>query len=1302
MDAATVDLNTVLRRDRYRFGKALRKHRRVAPDSDLHRKILNSQALVNARRAGLERLSIDLHADLPLSEHADEIRAALAKHNVVIVAGETGSGKTTQLPKLLLERGLGVSGMIGHTQPRRIAARSVAQRIAQETATTLGREIGYAVRFTDRVGEDTLVKVMTDGLLLAEVRNDRFLEQYDAIIVDEAHERSLNIDFLLGYLKRLLERRKDLKVIVTSATIDVERFAEFFGGAPTVKVGGRTYPVTVHYEEAGATPDALERIVEIVDEIDSYKTSATAHARDILVFFSGERDILEASRELRRHFANRLDILPLYARLSTREQQKIFATSSARRRVVLATNVAETSLTVPNIGFVIDPGFARVNRYSYRSKLQRLPIEPISQASAEQRKGRCGRIAPGVCFRLYSEQDFQSRPPFTDPEIRRVNLAGVLLQMLSLRLGRIETFAFLDPPDPRAVKDARLLLTELGATDAGRLTPTGRMIARLPVDPRLGRMLVEAHAQNAVKELLVIAAGLAIMDPRERPLQHAQAADLKHARFADERSDFASYLKLWQWLETERQDSTRRVFERTLRKSFINPQRVREWRETHRQLRLICRELGFVERAEDASYQRVHEAVIAGSLSLLARHDERGQYLGARNLRLRIFPGSGLARRTPRWLIAGEIVETQRVYARSAAQIEARWIEQHATHLVKRQYSEPTWSVERGETIAFETVTLYGLTLAERRPISYRKLDAVVSRELFLREGLVHGHIKDKEMPQFLRQNLLTIAEIRDVEAKGRRRDVLVDDDHILAFYAKQVPSDIDRVKDLSRWVVKASPEQQAALRLSVALLTRDDAFHVTADEFPSVLEIDALALPLKYRFAPGERDDGVTVIVPSGVIAGVGAEPLEWLVPGFFTQLIEQWLRALPKNKRRALAPVADKVADIATTLSVPDVYRRGRLLTALSRVLEERYGVVTDVNDWDRERIDAHLKIFVRVVDDQGKTLASGRDIRQIKSGFETNRGTSAIGADFERDGLKGFPGDLNLAEQLIVGQGERAQLRYPGFVDRGQAVDLRLFVKPAERDVSHAAGLARLAWIHLGQAGKYFRRELDKHPRLELQFATLGSRDELKDTLLLGAIWYCFFDEQPIVTDAAAFAERIETKRGELASVFDQTVSLYAQVIERRFAIKRQLEALTSKAYAPSKLDIEAHLDAVASKTLLKDMPLRFLSLAPRYLDGISRRLEQLPGHVPKDRQHMAAVARYQERLRAMEQAELFDKDRFVVLRTLLEELRLKLFAENIATQKVADHPLVSTLGSTWRVSEKRVDQALLEEERRLGLG
>ena len=1266
-----------------------------------------SAQLYQQRHAAVQNLDCNLATGLPVSEAGERIRELIASHQVVIVAGETGSGKTTQLPKICLQAGMGKSGMIGHTQPRRIAARTVAQRIAQETGAQLGREVGFAVRFSDQTRDDTLVKVMTDGLLLAEIRHDRFLEKYDAIIVDEAHERSLNIDFLLGFLYRLTQKRRDLKVIVTSATIDVARFSAYFGNAPVVEVGGRTFPVDMEYR--GQVDEDDNQLINVLEEIDAKPLSK---ARDVLAFFSGEREIFDAAKRLRRHFADRFEILPLYARLSAADQRRVFTQSAARRRIVLATNVAETSLTVPNIGYVIDTGLARVARYSYRSKLQRLPIEPISQASANQRAGRCGRIAPGICYRLFDESDFQSRPEFTDAEIRRVNLASVVLQMQALGLGDIYRFPFIDPPEHKAIKDAVRLLEELQAIASGKLTPLGRKMARMPVDPRLAAMLLASGEQGCLAQMLVIVSALAVQDVRERPIEKAQAADTAHEMFVDEQSDFLTYLNLWRWIEQQRAELTNSRWQTALRKRFINPMRVREWREIYRQLKSVCTELGLKANSNPANFQQIHESILVGSLSQIGRFEERGSYLAARNQRMRIFPGSGLAKRSPKWIVAAEIVETRRVFARCVASIESRWIEGHAQHLVRRRTSDPVWSMKRGEVVAYETVSLYGLILAERRPVAYHTIDPDFCRDLLIREGLVRGGVQDP--PAFLRHNLELAAQILDAEAKGRRRDLLISEDHLAAIYDKLMPRHVCRVSDLRHWFKKRAGETKDALFFDEKMLLRRDDVGLQESDFPSALQLSELELPLKYRFAPGQPDDGITVTIPAGVLPSVNAELLEWSVPGMLPAVIEFWLRSLPKNKRKLLAPLPDKLPHLTNRLLQPQCYRQGRLLTALSQLLRDLHRIEVTAEDWDKERLPEHLRMRCAVVDESAKELASGRELQQIKDKLANKLVPAASDfSDYEQADIEAFPEQL--PDHIVVQTAAGPTVGFPGLsfcgtkatkgakvskAEKGKrgSVNLAVFVSAAERDIANRHGYAQLALTQLGKPAQFFRRELGKHRQLGLYFASLGNAEVLAEELLLSVAWYCYFDGRTLPSTAQEFTQRMADRRGELADVFALTLSSFETVLKLRFELVGLIDSLRSPGLLPSLDDAKTELDALVPSNVLSITPLRFLPSLPFYLEGLKHRLAQLRGHVPKDRQLMQQVKPLHQRLEAIKMAEMHDPSIDAELHFLLQELRLKLFAEPLALQK---RPRPAFVGSDSKVSLKRVEEKMRLEEQRVGL-
>ncbi|OBH35874.1 ATP-dependent RNA helicase HrpA, partial [Mycobacterium sp. E342] len=1017
-------LDGLTTRDAARLGRRLKNLRDAKPDKLRHlsEEIARAEALVAARQAGVPKVT---YPDLPVSARRGEIADAVRANQVVVVAGETGSGKTTQLPKICLEAGRGVRGTIGHTQPRRLAARTVAQRIADELGSPLGETVGYTVRFTDQVSDRTLVKLMTDGILLAEIQRDRRLLRYDTLILDEAHERSLNIDFLLGYLRELLPRRPDLKVLVTSATIEPQRFADHFGGAPIVEVSGRTYPVEIRYRPLEVavssgpdddpddpdheivrteTRDEVEAIVDAIGELEAEPPG------DVLVFLSGEREIRDTAEALAGQ--KNTEVLPLYARLPTAEQQKVFAPHTGRR-VVLATNVAETSLTVPGIRYVVDPGNARISRFSRRLKVQRLPIEPISQASAAQRAGRCGRVAAGVCIRLYSEEDFAARPRYTDPEILRTNLAAVLLQMAALGLGDVESFPFLDPPDRRSIRDGVQLLQELGAFDAhGAITELGRRLARLPVDPRLGRMILQAESEGCVAEVLVLAAALTIHDPRERPTDREDAARQKHARFADENSDFLSYLNLWRYLGERRKSLSGNQFRRMCRDEFLHYLRIREWQDLVGQLRGIARDLGVNESGDPADPARVHAALLAGLLSHVGMRREDGrEYLGARNSHFVLAPGSALTKRPPRWVVVAELVETSRLYGRTAARIQPEVVERVAGDLVQRSHSEPHWDPKRGEVMAYERVTLYGLPLVARRPVGYARIEPAVARELFIRHALVEGDWQTRH--HFFRDNARLRAELEELEERARRRDLLVGDDEVYALYDARIPADVVSARHFDAWWKKQRHNTPELLTF-----TRDDLLRTgdTADtERPTAWQSGDLRLPLTYRFEPGAADDGVTVHVPIDVLARLGGDEFAWQVPALREELVTALIRSLPKDLRRKFVPAPDTARAVLGGIDPSGE----PLLEALQRELRRRTGVLVPIDAFDLDRLPAHLRVTFAVESAEGSEIARGKDLDALQQRLAAparRAVAQAVAGELERTGLRAWPADLDALPQVV----------------------------------------------------------------------------------------------------------------------------------------------------------------------------------------------------------------------------------------------------------------------------------------------
>ncbi|MCC2639310.1 MAG: ATP-dependent helicase HrpA, partial [Moraxellaceae bacterium] len=1138
-----------------------------------------SQAAMAARAERVPALS---YPDLPVSARADDIIRAIREHQVVVVAGETGSGKTTQLPKLALAAGRGVRGYIGHTQPRRIAARSVAARIAEELQSPPGELVGYKVRFTDEFSPDGFVKLMTDGVLLAELSNDRFLSAYDTLIIDEAHERSLNIDFLLGVLRQLLPKRPDLKVIITSATIDVERFSRHFADAagtpaPVILVEGRAYPVEVRYRPLSDEPvgsdedegfddieDAIPRaVLAAVEECLRHERETGRRGQgDILVFSSNEREIREIADTLRKYGPPHTEILPLYARLSVAEQQKVFQ-SGRGRRIVIATNVAETSLTVPNIHYVIDPGFARISRYSYRSKVQRLPVEAIAQASANQRKGRCGRIAPGVCIRLYSETDFLSRPEFTVPEIQRTNLAAVILQMQALQLGDIEEFPFLDAPDSRFVSDGFRLLEELGAVGEDRqVTTIGRQLARFPVDPRIARMLLAAHDNGALREVLIIAAALGGQDPRDRPHDRQQAADERHAQFRHPDSDFLWYVKLWDVLEGQRGDLSENQRRDFSRRHFLSWLRLREWRETHRQLLLLAREAGWQENREPASYEQLHKSLLAGLLSRIAQKQEEREYLAARSQKVFIFPGSVLAKKGPPWLMAAEVVETQRVYARTVAKIEPEWAEALAGELLKRKYFEPHWEKRQGQVVAYEQTSLYGLVLTAKRKVGYEGINRPEAREIFIRSALVEGDAGLKA--PFYLHNEEMVEEVRVLEDKVRRRDILVDEEALYAFYDERVPPDIANLANFEAWRRRVEREDARHLFLTrEALLARevDDAH---ADGFPDEMPSGTARFALEYHFEPGHPADGVTLLVPAGLLDEVDEARLEWLVPGLLPDKIAALLKNLPKPLRRQLVPVPDSAAAISREI----VFGEGGLPAALVLLLRRR-GVVATPEDLDAGALEPHFRFNIRVLGEKQQVLAEGRDLAALRRGLRQGEGTAlapTAGAALERSGLNDWP-DVDIPESIglkVRGMESRA---YPALVPApdGQLVDLRLFARRREAEEAHWRGLRRLFQLQAVGEFRQIRSRIAKHQGMILLFSPYGGRAELESRFAGAVADHAFVAGRPLVYTRAAFSDRLGTGRKglleeaeKLAAVVIQTYTLGAEVRSRLEVIRQPVFA------------------------------------------------------------------------------------------------------------------------------------------------
>ena len=1238
---------------------------------------------LEARRQRLEqrpRLSFD--TALPVVEQRERIAREIAANQVVIVAGETGSGKTTQLPKICLELGRGVDGFIGHTQPRRLAARTVAQRISSELDCELGSTVGYQVRFTEQVSRQTLVKLMTDGILLAEIAHDPQLRAYDTLIIDEAHERSLNIDFLLGYLKRLLPRRPDLKLIITSATIDVERFAQHFDGAPVVEVSGRTYPVeTIYLEPDSSSGGRPEQILAAVNDIEA---GCYGERGDVLVFLPGERDIREVALQLRRH--TELDVLPLYARLSRAEQDRVFDLSKRRGlRVVLATNVAETSLTVPGIRYVIDPGEARISRYSFRTKVQRLPVEPVSQASANQRKGRCGRVAEGVCLRLYSEEDFHSRPEFTDPEIRRTNLAAVILQMLRLKLGDIADFPFIDPPDPRMVRDGFRLLEELGAVSDGRLTPTGHKMAALPVDPRLARMLLAASETGCLSELLIITSALSIQDPRERPAEKRTQSDQMHARFKHERSDFYSFIQLWAYFEEQRQALSQNQLRKLCQREFLNYLRMREWRDVHYQLTLACRQmklgrLGPVEPG-DALYEPVHRALLSGLLSNIAQFQEGREYLGARNRRLEIFPGSGQAKRRPRWLVAAELVETGKLYARGVAQIDPLWTLSTNPELLRQHYYDPRWQPRSGRVMATERVALFGLTVSDKRPVHYGPIAPGEARTLFIREALVAGRIKPQ--PGFVRHNQSLVRELEELESRLRRRDLLADEQVLFDHYAERLPEGCYTQRHLQSWL-KKNPGADESMRCGRELLQlRSPGAEAEAD-FPGELEWEELQLPLSYQFEPGGEADGVSVTLPVALLNRAPRFLFQWLVPGLLREKCIALLKSLPKTQRKHLVPApdyADRALEGMHAANVP-------LADALAERLTSLGSLAVTASDFNLDALDDYYAMNIRIVDERGKLLAQGRDLDALVERFrdETRESLGSGRSDSPaRSGITRWDMDA-LPKRWQFRQAGVDITSYPALVDHGESVAVELLDYPEQASLASRRGVVRLLRKHNSQPVKYLRKQMLQGNRFSLALAGAGlQRKELVEDLIDASLLDCADPQWQAPRDRRAFEELSRAAGSGAVARGTDLEKVLGNTLDWLATARQLLGQFEGAAWAVNRTDVQSQISALLASGFLFDTPTQWLNQYPRYSRALVQRLERLRGQQARDEQHVGTLRRlyepFGEALNRVPDLCLLSEPA-ARLRWMFEEFRVSLFAQSLGTQMAVS---AKRLEEQWREVE-----------------
>ena len=1229
----------------------------------------------------------DIHypEDLPITACRAQIAQAIDRHPVIIVAGETGSGKTTQLPKICLELGRGRGSLIGHTQPRRLAARTVAARIASELGSVAGDLVGYQVRFNDRLSDNTAIKLMTDGILLSELQRDRLLRKYDTLIIDEAHERSLNIDFLLGYLKRLLPRRGDLKLVITSATIDVESFSRHFDDAPVIEVPGRSYPVQTHYlpNDGGEARDLPEQVALRVGEIDAGQFGPRG---DILVFLPGEREIRELAATLRRD--TDVEVLPLYARLGQAEQNRVF--EHGRRgsaiRAVLATNVAETSLTVPGIRYVIDSGEARISRYSHRTRLQRLLVEPISRASADQRRGRCGRVGPGVCLRLYAESDCEARPAFTDPEIQRTNLAAVILQMQVLRLGDIQRFPFIDPPDARMVRDGIRLLQELGALGRrGELTPLGKQMARLPVDPRLARMVLAAGERDCLEEILVITSALAVQDPRERPVEKQQQADQMHARFRHPRSDFMAWLNLWRYYEERRQALSQNQLRKLCQREFLSFLRMREWRDLHTQLRIACRELGLKGRpgpVGDERYEAVHTALLSGLLSNIARHDEGRNYVGGSNRTLRIFPGSAQARKAPQWLVAAEIVETTGVYARDVAAIDPAWALSINPDLLKHHHYEPRWHARRGQVVAYERVTLYGLTLADKRVVHYGPIAPAESRELMIREGLIPGSFR--QPPDFLQHNRKLVQELENLESRARRRDILVAEQAQFDFYDERLPADIHTANGLRSWLKRHPREARGLFMTREGLLARDPGA-AFGEQFPDHLDFEDLHFRLSYQFEPGHAADGVSVTVPVALLNRAPRFLFDWLVPGLLREKCLQLVKGLPKEKRKRLVPAPDYVDRALAQLQAKDT----DLLQALSAQLAGLGGIRLERADWALHKLDDYYRMNIRVVDAGGRLLAQGRDLQELVQRFRSDTRASigaGSGDTLAREGITRW--DLGeLPREWQFQQAGIDIVAYPALVDRGSAVAVELCDYPGVARVRHRLGVLRLLRLAGAQQGRYLRKQLLRGNASSLALAACGlDPGELLEDLIDAAYVQSAGLDERLPRTEQEFAQLEGRGRGEVIGRAGELEAILLAALEPLAQVHKRLGALDRDRWRDTRDDITGQLSSLFGPSFLRDTPAEWLAQYPRYVRAIALRLERLAGQVPTDRKHAALLA---ELARPLKSA--LDEQSSLLLqcpeardyRWMLEEFRVSLFAQQLGTRRPVSQ---KRLAEQWRVVER----------------
>ncbi|NQV25993.1 MAG: ATP-dependent RNA helicase HrpA [Rhodopirellula sp.] len=1284
--------------DQFRLRRSLDSVQRAAKgkqqfDRSLKRLTDSLAKSIENRAKRLANLPVvELNAELPVSARRDEIVLAIEKNQVVILCGETGSGKSTQLPLICLGMGRGVSGMIGHTQPRRIAARSVAARVVEEVGSSIGDAVGFKIRFTDTTSPKTYVKLMTDGILLAESQGDRFFEQYDTIIIDEAHERSLNIDFLLGRLKQILPRRPDLKVIITSATIDAKRFADHFGKgdqpAPVIEVSGRTYPVEMRYrppfdpdlkdaeqpDKRGGSQSNRRRSeadmqAAVLDAVDELMIEGPG---DILIFMPTERDIHETAKSLRGRLLGRIskgqktDILPLYARLSTKEQSRIFQTQP-HRRIVIATNVAESSLTVPGIHYVIDSGTARISRYSARSRMQRLPVEPISQASANQRAGRCGRIGPGICIRLYSEDDYKGRDAYTAPEIQRTNLASVILQTTALRMGPLEDFPFLEPPRTGTITDGYRSLYELGAIDEqNQITEVGRQLSRLPVDPRVGRLILAGHEENCLHEVLVIAAALELQDPRDRPIDKQQAADEAHAKFQDAKSDFLSYLKLWDFYHKVRSGASRGQLRKACQQNFLSYNRMREWVDIHHQLSELVAEVGLKPVKRQDNFDAIHRALLTGFLASIALLTDQREYTAAGNQKVTIWPGSGLFKEKPKWIVAAELVETTKRYVRTVARIQPEWIEPIAGHLMKRTYSDPEWDSQAGSAMAYEKVTLFGIPVVPRRRTRYAKVDPELSREMMIREGLVAGHL-ELQLP-FLRHNARLMEELEGLQTRTRRFDLVVDDEERFEFYDKRIPREVADIDHLKRWLRKAEKSRRGLLNMEKVDLRRTGTEEVTGQEFPDAVKVGQIQLPIEYHLEPGSPEDGVTLELPQEAFNQIDQNRLGWLVPGLVEEKVAALVKSLPKSLRRQFVPTADTAKEVASKLN----FGQGNFEQTVARLLSEIARESVAAADFQEERLPNHLRMNVRIVNGEGESLATGRDLKIIRQqiGGQASSSFSKIDDDrWQRDGLTTWDfGEL--PAQVTVYRGSISLKGYPTLIDDGETVALRLRDLPARSALETRAGIRRLTAIALA---RFVKVQVENIPRLQewvMLSAAMGGavafQKNLGDLIVDRAL---FPEKGPYPRTEVEFQERVKKAKSLIPVATQDVVILVSAIMSGYATLRKSINATQSPHWKYAADDVKKQIAALTQPGFLTAAAWGWLRQYPRYFEAATVRLQKLPksGAAKDSRAQQVIedlVGLYQYRAEEHRERDIYDPE-LEYYRWMLEEYRVSLFAQELRT-------------------------------------